>query len=85
MTVSATKLEANRRNAQRSCGPRTTAGKNCSKLNAVTHSTAPRRSCCSTKIVRRSKTGERPGSIALCLRMTLSAASSTMQSCRPGM
>ena len=37
MTVSAAKLEANRRNAMKSCGPRTEAGKNRSKLNAVTH------------------------------------------------
>jgi hypothetical protein len=37
MTVSAAKLEANRRNALKSCGPRTEAGKNRSKLNAVTH------------------------------------------------
>src|SRR5271154_6234565 len=37
MTVSAAKLEANRRNSQRSCGPRTEAGKSRSKLNAVKH------------------------------------------------
>ena len=37
MTVSAAKLEANRRNAMRSCGPRTDAGKSRSKLNAVKH------------------------------------------------
>jgi hypothetical protein len=37
MTVSAAKLEANRRNSKKSCGPRTEAGKNRSKLNAVTH------------------------------------------------
>ena len=37
MTVSAAKLEANRRNAQKSSGPRTEAGKNRAKLNAVTH------------------------------------------------
>ena len=37
MTVSAAKLEANRRNAMRSCGPRTESGKQHSKLNAVKH------------------------------------------------
>jgi hypothetical protein len=37
MTVSAAKLEANRRNAMRSCGPRTQSGKDRSKLNAVKH------------------------------------------------
>jgi hypothetical protein len=37
MVVSAAKLEANRRNAQKSCGPRTEEGKNRSKLNAVKH------------------------------------------------
>src|SRR5277367_6563988 len=37
MTVSAAKLEANRRNSQRSCGPTSEAGKSRSKLNAVKH------------------------------------------------
>jgi hypothetical protein len=37
MVVSVAKLEANRRNATRSCGPRTEAGKSRSKLNAVKH------------------------------------------------
>ena len=37
MVVSVAKLEANQRNAQRSCGPRTENGKNRSKFNAVTH------------------------------------------------
>jgi hypothetical protein len=37
MTVSAAKLEANRRNAMMSCGPRTESGKERSKLNAVKH------------------------------------------------
>jgi hypothetical protein len=37
MTVSAAKLEANRRNSMRSCGPRSEAGKSVSKLNAVKH------------------------------------------------
>ena len=37
MTVSAAKLEANRRNAMQSCGPRTQSGKDRSKLNAVKH------------------------------------------------
>src|SRR5271168_4954139 len=37
MTVSAAKLEANRRNAMLSCGPRTQSGKDRSKLNAVKH------------------------------------------------
>ncbi len=37
MAVSAAKLEANRRNAARSCGPRTQSGKDRSKLNAVKH------------------------------------------------
>src|SRR5271168_3349634 len=37
MTVSAAKLEANCRNSQRSCGPRTATGKSHSKLNAVKH------------------------------------------------
>ncbi len=37
MTVSAAKLEANRRNCLKSTGPRTRAGKDRSRLNAVTH------------------------------------------------
>ncbi len=37
MTVSAAKLEANRRNAAKSTGPRTERGKQVSSLNAVTH------------------------------------------------
>src|SRR5271166_3098518 len=37
MTVSAAKLEANRRNAMRNCGPTSEAGKQRSKLNAVKH------------------------------------------------
>ena len=37
MTVSAAKLEANRRNAAKSSGPTTQAGKDRSKLNAVKH------------------------------------------------
>ena len=37
MTVSAAKLEANRRNSKMSCGPRTQSGKDRSKLNAVKH------------------------------------------------
>ena len=37
MAVSEAKLEANRRNSMRSCGPRTEAGKQRSKLNAVKH------------------------------------------------
>jgi hypothetical protein len=37
MTVSAAKLEANRRNAMRICGPRSQAGKDRSKLNVVKH------------------------------------------------
>ena len=37
MTVSAAKLEANRRNSQKSTGPRTEAGKIASSQNAVTH------------------------------------------------
>jgi hypothetical protein len=37
MTVSAAKLEANHRNAMRSCGPTTQSGKDRSKLNAVKH------------------------------------------------
>jgi len=37
MKVSEAKLEANRRNSQKSCGPRTEAGKQRSKLNAVKH------------------------------------------------
>src|SRR5271170_7892913 len=37
MTVSAAKLEANRRNAAKSCGPTSEEGKNRSKLNAVKH------------------------------------------------
>ncbi len=37
MTVSEAKLEANRRNAMRSCGPRSESGKSVSKLNAVKH------------------------------------------------
>jgi hypothetical protein len=37
MVVSAAKLEANRRNSQRSCGPTSEAGKSVSKLNAVKH------------------------------------------------
>src|SRR5260370_2777101 len=37
MVVSAAKLEANSRNAARSCGPKTESGKNRSKFNALTH------------------------------------------------
>jgi hypothetical protein len=37
MAISAAKLEANRRNAQKSTGPRTQAGKDRSKMNAVSH------------------------------------------------
>jgi hypothetical protein len=37
MAVSAAKLEANRRNAAKSCGPTTQSGKDRSKLNAVKH------------------------------------------------
>ena len=37
MAVSEAKLEANRRNAKRSCGPRSEEGKHRSKLNAVKH------------------------------------------------
>jgi hypothetical protein len=37
MTVSAAKLEANRRNASKSTGPRTEEGKERAKLNAVKH------------------------------------------------
>ena len=37
MTVSAAKIEANRRNCLKSTGPRTSAGKDISRLNAVKH------------------------------------------------
>ena len=37
MTVSAAKLEANRQNSMKSCGPRSDFGKSRSKLNAVKH------------------------------------------------
>jgi hypothetical protein len=37
MVVSAAKLEANRRNAQKSTGPRTEAGKEIAKMNATKH------------------------------------------------
>ena len=37
MAVSEAKLQANRRNALKSCGPRTESGKSRSKLNAVKH------------------------------------------------
>ena len=37
MAISAAKLEANRRNARKSTGPRTEKGKRRSRLNAVTH------------------------------------------------
>ena len=37
MPISEAKLEANRRNSQRSCGPTSEAGKSRSKLNAVKH------------------------------------------------
>ena len=37
MTISEAKLEANRRNSQRSTGPRTTGGKDQSRRNAVKH------------------------------------------------
>jgi hypothetical protein len=37
MAISAAKLEASRRNAQKSTGPRTEAGKDRSKMNAVSH------------------------------------------------
>ena len=37
MAISAAKLEANRRNAKKSTGPRTDEGKECSKFNALKH------------------------------------------------
>jgi hypothetical protein len=37
MAISEAKLEANRRNSQKSCGPRSEAGKQRSKLNEVKH------------------------------------------------
>jgi hypothetical protein len=37
MAISEAKLEANRRNSRKSCGPRSEGGKNRSKLNAVKH------------------------------------------------
>ncbi len=37
MAISEAKLEANRRNSQKSCGPVTEAGKQRSQLNAVKH------------------------------------------------
>ena len=37
MTVSAAKLEANRKNSTRSCGPALMPGRSRSKLNAVKH------------------------------------------------
>jgi hypothetical protein len=37
MVISEAKLEANRRNSQMSCGPKTESGKSRSKLNAVKH------------------------------------------------
>ncbi len=37
MTVSAAKIEANRRNCLKSTGPRTSAGKDTSRFNAVKH------------------------------------------------
>jgi hypothetical protein len=40
MAISEAKLEANRRNSQKSCGPLTEAGKQRSKLNAVEHGTS---------------------------------------------
>jgi hypothetical protein len=37
MAISEARLEANRRNSRKSCGPRTESGKLRSKLNAVKH------------------------------------------------
>ena len=37
MTTSSAKAEANRRNAQKSTGPKTAAGKNRVRLNALKH------------------------------------------------
>jgi hypothetical protein len=62
MTVSAAKLEANRRNAMMSCGPRTESGKQRSKLNAVKHGMrVATLVLLSTKTRKRSRTAEQTG------------------------
>ena len=65
MTVSAAKLEANRRNAMRSCGPKTQSGKD--RLSSMPSSTAcgRRRWCCWTKTRKRSR--ERRNAWRACL------------------
>ena len=84
MAVSAAKLEANRRNAQKSTGPRTEAGKECSKLNAVTHGLRAETLVLRTKIRRRSRIGERPGVPAFCPVTMSSSVSSMTPSFTPG-
>ena len=57
MAPSAAKMEANRRNAQKSTGPRTEEGKGRSKMNALNLAIAPRPWCCRRKTRRSWKTG----------------------------
>ena len=73
MTVSAAKLEANRRNARGVVALALTPVIIAQSSMPSPTACGPRHWFCSMKIRRRSKTGERPGSIALCLRMTSSA------------
>jgi hypothetical protein len=61
MVVSAAKLDANRRNALKSTAPRTQAGKDRSKMNAVSHGCRAETLVLRRKTRRRSKIAAQPG------------------------
>ena len=59
--ISQAKIDANRRNAAKSTGPRTAKGKAKVRLNAVTHGLTPPPSSCRMRMNRLISTGSRPG------------------------
>ncbi|MFO0887832.1 MAG: hypothetical protein U0790_01670 [Isosphaeraceae bacterium] len=59
--TSPARIEANRRNAQRSTGPRTEAGKDKVRLNALKHGLDAARSCAAARTRRSSSSAARPG------------------------
>ena len=61
MTVSAAKIEANRRNCLKSTGPRTTPGKIYPGSTPSSTAPGPRPWCCRAKTLRHLKNAERPG------------------------
>jgi hypothetical protein len=61
MVVSQAKLEANRRDAARSTGPRTESGKNKSKFNALDHGCRAKTLVLQTRIRMRWRRGRPPG------------------------